>query len=77
MLDSAVLMKLMRRLCKGGEFEQEEIDRLYWEEVEELFAECLELGRDSSADDEQEVEVFPAEEEEEEEEEAEEDEEEP
>ena len=40
-------------------------------------AECLELGRDSSADDEQEVEVFPAEEEEEEEEEAEEDEEEP
>ena len=56
---------------------REEIDRLYWEEVEELFAECLELGRDSSADDEQEVEVFPAEEEEEEEEEAEEDEEEP
>jgi hypothetical protein len=44
---------------------------------EEMFAECLELGRDSSADDEQEVEVFPAEEEEEGEEEAEEDEEEP
>ena len=34
---------------------------------EELFAECLELGRDSSADEEQEVEVFPDEEEEEEE----------
>ena len=44
---------------------------------EEMFAECLELGRDSSVDDEQEVEVFPAEEEEEGEEEAEEDEEEP
>ena len=53
----------------GGEYEQDEIDRLYWEELEDLFAECLELGRDSSADEEKEVEAFPEEEEEEEEEE--------
>ena len=39
---------------QGGEFEQEEIDRLYWQEVEELFTECLELSRDSSADEEEE-----------------------
>ena len=50
-----------------GEYDQDEIDRRYWEEVEDLFIECsaLEFGLDSSADDEQEVEVVPEEEEEE------------